>query len=60
NTTISLLPEIPEGVTVITESGIHTQDDVALMRSNHVNGFLIGEAFMKHADPGEALQALFA
>ena len=59
-TTIALLPEIPSGVTVITESGIHTQDDVALMRSNHVNGFLIGEAFMKQPDPGAALQALFA
>ena len=59
-TTISLLPEIPEGVTVITESGIHTREDVALMRSNHVNGFLIGEAFMKQTDPGEALKALFA
>ena len=60
NTTISLLPEIPSGVTVITESGIHTQEDVALMRSNHVNGFLIGEAFMKQADPGAALKSLFA
>jgi indole-3-glycerol phosphate synthase len=59
-TTISLLPEIPNGVTVITESGIHTQDDVALMRSNQVNGFLIGEAFMKQPNPGEALKALFA
>lgn len=59
-TTISLLPEIPSGVTVITESGIHTQDDVALMRSNQVNGFLIGEAFMKQPDPGAALHALFA
>lgn len=59
-TTISLLPEIPSGVTVITESGIHTRDDVALMRSNQVNGFLIGEAFMKQPDPGAALHALFA
>ncbi len=59
-TTISLLPEIPSGVTVITESGIHTEDDVALMRSNQVNGFLIGEAFMKQPDPGAALKALFA
>lgn len=59
-TTISLLPEIPSGITVITESGIHTQDDVALMRSHQIHGFLIGEAFMKQPDPGAALKALFA
>lgn len=59
NTTLDLLPQIPEDVTVITESGIHTRDDVALMRRHHVNGFLVGEAFMREASPGDALKRLF-
>ncbi|RUR33982.1 indole-3-glycerol phosphate synthase TrpC [Vreelandella andesensis] len=59
NTTLDLLPRIPEGVTVITESGIHTLDDVELMRDHEVNGFLVGEAFMREEDPGLALKRLF-
>ncbi|MBR2513125.1 MAG: indole-3-glycerol phosphate synthase TrpC [Halomonas sp.] len=59
NTTLDLLPRIPAGVTVITESGIHTSDDVELMRDHDVNGFLVGEAFMREEDPGLALKRLF-
>ncbi|WP_434985021.1 indole-3-glycerol phosphate synthase TrpC [Vreelandella zhaodongensis] len=59
NTTLDLLPRIPESVTVITESGIHTRDDVELMRDHEVNGFLVGEAFMRKQDPGQALKSLF-
>ncbi|MGO1535020.1 MAG: indole-3-glycerol phosphate synthase TrpC [Halomonas sp.] len=59
NTTLELLPRIPENVTVITESGIHTRDDVELMRDHNVNGFLVGEAFMRESDPGLALKRLF-
>ncbi|AZM95346.1 indole-3-glycerol phosphate synthase TrpC [Vreelandella venusta] len=59
NTTLDLLPRIPDGVTVITESGIHTRDDVELMRDHEVNGFLVGEAFMREEDPGQALKQLF-
>lgn len=59
NTTLDLLAQIPENVTVITESGIHTRDDVQLMRDHRVNGFLVGEAFMRQPDPGQALKNLF-
>lgn len=59
NTTLDLLSQIPEHVTVITESGIHTRDDVKLMRDHSVNGFLVGEAFMRASDPGLALKTLF-
>ncbi|HHS83466.1 MAG TPA: indole-3-glycerol-phosphate synthase TrpC, partial [Gammaproteobacteria bacterium] len=45
--------------TVVTESAIHTPDDVALMRDNGVHAFLVGEAFMRAAEPGEKLSALF-
>lgn len=58
-TTLDLLEWIPQGVTVITESGIHTRDDVLRMREHDVNGFLVGEAFMREDHPGEALRRLF-
>lgn len=58
-TTLDLLERIPQGITVITESGIHTRDDVLRMREHDVNGFLVGEAFMREDNPGEALRRLF-
>lgn len=59
-TTLELLPRIPAGRIVVTESGILATGDVQLMRHNHVNAFLVGEAFMRAPDPGMALAALFA
>ncbi|WP_407278677.1 indole-3-glycerol phosphate synthase TrpC [Aromatoleum evansii] len=59
-TTLDLLPRIPAGRIVVTESGILKPQDVALMRSNAVHAFLVGEAFMRAPDPGEELRALFA
>jgi indole-3-glycerol phosphate synthase len=44
---------------VVTESGILSQDDVKLMRSHGVNGFLVGEAFMRADDPGVELARVF-
>ncbi|MEM9623560.1 MAG: indole-3-glycerol phosphate synthase TrpC [Pseudomonadota bacterium] len=58
-TTIDLLPAIPAGTTVVTESGIHNRDDVEQMLHHNVYGFLVGEAFMRAEDPGAELQALF-
>ncbi|WP_355661311.1 indole-3-glycerol phosphate synthase TrpC [Halomonas salifodinae] len=58
-TTFELLAQIPGEVTVITESGIHTRDDVARMREKAVHGFLVGEAFMRQPSPGAALKELF-
>jgi len=59
DTTYKLLPKIPENVTVITESGIHVREDVDEMLAHGVYGFLVGEAFMRAANPGEKLQELF-
>lgn len=59
DTTLALLEKVPEGVTVITESGLHTPADVAKMRDHRVNGFLVGEAFMREEDPGKALEGMF-
>ncbi|NOZ36879.1 MAG: indole-3-glycerol phosphate synthase TrpC [Gammaproteobacteria bacterium] len=58
-TSIELLAMIPGGRIVVTESGIHTAADVALMRQNNINTFLVGEAFMKVDEPGEKLRELF-
>ncbi len=59
-TTWELLPHIPEDRLVITESGIHSREDVAAMQSRGVNAFLVGEAFMRAEEPGARLQELFA
>jgi len=58
-TTLGLLGKIPRDRVVVTESGIHTPADVALLRARGVAVFLVGEAFMKAADPGEKLRELF-
>jgi indole-3-glycerol phosphate synthase len=60
HTTLDLLKQIPGDRIVVTESGIHTADDVKLMRDNNVNAFLVGEAFMRADEPGEKLAELFS
>ncbi|PKO87745.1 MAG: indole-3-glycerol phosphate synthase TrpC [Betaproteobacteria bacterium HGW-Betaproteobacteria-12] len=60
DTTLGLLERIPGDRIVVTESGILTPADVALMRRNQVGTFLVGEAFMRAAEPGEELARLFA
>ncbi len=57
--TIELLPNIPKGKRIVTESGILQKGDVDLMRSHDIHAFLVGEAFMRAADPGKALADLF-
>ena len=59
-TTLELLPRVPKDRIVITESGILSRDDVKRMQASGVNAFLVGEAFMRAADPGAALAQLFA
>ena len=54
-----LRPMMPPDLTMVTESGIHTLEDVRRMQAAKINAFLVGEAFMRSADPGEALQKLF-
>lgn len=58
-TTLDLLPRIPEVRIVISESGISTREEVATLRRRNINGFLVGEAFMRATEPGAALGALF-
>jgi indole-3-glycerol phosphate synthase len=60
DTTLGLLPQVPPDRLLITESGILARVDVQRMRAAGVHAFLVGEAFMRAADPGTALAALFA
>lgn len=60
DTTLGLLIDIMNDRTVVTESGIHTSEDIRLLRRHDVNAFLIGEAFMAAPNPGEKLKELFS
>ena len=57
--TLGFVGELPEDRILVTESGIHTRKDVALMREHGVDAFLVGEAFMKADEPGDKLAELF-
>lgn len=59
-TTLKLKDGIPEDRLIITESGIHSHDDVQLMLDNQIYGFLVGEAFMRADSPGQKMRELFA
>ena len=59
DTTLGLLERVPEGTVVVTESGILGRADVERMRGAGVDAFLVGEAFMRAREPGEALAGLF-
>jgi indole-3-glycerol phosphate synthase len=58
-TTLALLQRVPAGRIVVTESGIGSAADVRRLRAAGVGAFLIGEVFMRAADPGAALGRLF-
>ena len=58
-TTLDLRRQVGSDRIIVTESGIRTRDDVLRMGAAGVNAFLVGEAFMRVPEPGEALQALF-
>jgi indole-3-glycerol phosphate synthase len=60
DTTLGLLARIANDKIIVTESGIFTADDVALMRKNNVHTFLVGEAFMRQPEPGVELAKVFA
>jgi indole-3-glycerol phosphate synthase len=57
--TFELLEQIPENRIIITESGIHSATDVQRMKNNNVHAFLVGEAFMRNENPGQALKRFF-
>lgn len=58
-TSLALKRALPDGTTLVSESGIHTRDDVQTLRQAGINCFLVGEAFMRADDPGSKLRELF-
>jgi indole-3-glycerol phosphate synthase len=60
DTTLAMKSMIPAQRLLVTESGIHNREDVLRMGAAGVNAFLVGEAFMRAKEPGEALAALFS
>jgi indole-3-glycerol phosphate synthase len=60
STTLNLAKMVPPGKLLITESGIHTPQDVQLMLKNDIYGFLVGEAMMRAEKPGDKLRELFS
>jgi len=54
------LPQIPADRILVTESGIANRQDVQALRAAGVHAFLVGEAFMRAPEPGQALADLFA
>ena len=60
DTTLGLLSQVPADRLLVTESGIVNRGDVQRMRAAGVHAFLVGEAFMRADEPGEALAAMFA
>jgi indole-3-glycerol phosphate synthase len=59
DTTLELMRHLPADKLLVTESGIATREDVSRLRAAGVHAFLVGEAFMRATEPGEALAALF-
>ena len=58
-TTLALAPSVPAETMLVTESGIHTAQDVAKLRAAGIHAFLVGEAFMRQDEPGAHLALLF-
>jgi len=54
-TSLDLIRHVPAGRTIISESGIHSSEDLKMLKKAGFHGFLIGEAFMTKPDPGAAL-----
>lgn len=59
-TSIRMLDMVPDDKILVTESGIHTHEDVKYMLDNNIHAFLVGEAFMRAEQPGEKLAELFS
>ena len=61
DTSLALEPRMAgDDRVLVAESGIHTREDVARLRAAGIHAFLVGEAFMRAEDPGQALDRLFA
>ncbi|HEU0121153.1 MAG TPA: indole-3-glycerol phosphate synthase TrpC [Bryobacteraceae bacterium] len=58
DTSLRLAERMPQGILTVSESGIHSAEDVRLLRAAGYQAFLVGEHLMKSPDPSAALEAL--
>ncbi len=59
-TSVKLRKFIPEEIEVVSESGIHSTNDIGFLMSHGITSFLVGESLMKAESPGKALAVLLA
>jgi indole-3-glycerol phosphate synthase len=59
-TSLRLRQHLPDSVTVVSESGIRTAQDIAALARCGIHAVLVGETFMRAKHPGEALKSLLA
>ncbi|MDR9406936.1 MAG: indole-3-glycerol phosphate synthase TrpC [Spiribacter sp.] len=59
-TCVRLAARVPASIRLVGESGIHTANEVAALRDQGIEAFLVGEAFMRADAPGAKLAELFA
>jgi indole-3-glycerol phosphate synthase len=59
-TSLDLVDAIPEECVAVSESGLHSHEDMSRLSSAGFDAFLIGEHLMKNADPASALGALLS
>jgi indole-3-glycerol phosphate synthase len=60
DTSVDISKQVPKDRIVISESGIHSPEDISMLKSNGINAFLIGEAFMRKNNPGAELSRMIA
>ena len=58
-TSIQLRTLVPEGRIVVSESGIHSEEHVQRLNHNGISACLVGESFMRSADPGLQMASMF-
>lgn len=57
-TTLNLLPQVPEGYLVVSESGLRDRETIAKLEAHGAGAFLIGESLMREPDFGPKLDDL--
>ena len=60
NLSIKLAKQMPNDITVISESGIRTREDIFNCKEHGIHSFLIGESLMKENSPGKALKEILS
>jgi indole-3-glycerol phosphate synthase len=58
STSLTIAEILPDDITIVSESGIHEQNDIEVLKQSRINAVLVGEHLMRSDNPGEALKLL--